>query len=297
MPTLILALPQRIAIGSRDRLPRQPQCQQYDRQHSAAEREQRQQQQGQQQPETFVQWRRAAFALGLGGVDAVGFEHAQRDQIAVVRRERGVVAAAGFGERAQGGAVEPRSEHIAVAVAIRATGRGAQPQHRDPITAAPGLHRRRIRAAAGVVGDQQDVAATETGACQQPCRFFDGAVGATAVARHHVGRQRIQKQCDVVGVVGQRRHRVRIVGVSDQCDLSAAAGAQDVRDLGARLQQPRRLHIGGLAGGRQVHRDHQRVAVLPQRLRHAAPARPRQRQHRQRERRRQHPRRQLRPPA
>ena len=297
MAALIVALPQRIAVSGGDRLPRQPQRQQRDRQHAAAEREQRQQQQRRQQPEAFIQRRRAALALGFGSIDLVGFKHAQRHQVAVVRRECGVGAAAGRGERAQRRAVQARGQHLAVAGAIRTAGRGAQPQHRDPIPRVAGLDRRRIGAAARAISDQQDVSATETSTRQQPRRFLDGAVGAAAVARHHVRRQRIQEQRDVVGVAGQRRDRVGIVGEGHQRNLSATAGAQNVRDLGARLQQPRRLHIRGLHGERHVHRDHQRVAVLPQRLRHGAPARARQRQHRQREGDRQRRRRQHCPPS
>ena len=275
MLALILPTPQ---IGGLHGLPRQPQHEQRHRQHAATEREQRQQHQRRQQPEAFVQPPATAFALRHRGIDAIGGERAERFQIGIARRERGVVAAAGGRQRAQRRHLQSRGGDIAIAPEVLAAGRGAHAQHRHAITRSARIDRRGVRAAAGAVGDQQDLAARETRALQQPRRFLDRAVRAAAVARHHLRRQRIEEQRDVLAVVGERRHRVGIVGKGDQRDLAGAA-AQDPRDLVARLQQPRRRHIGGVGRRGHVHRDHQRIAILQQRLRHFAPARPGQRQH------------------
>ena len=280
MLSLILALPQ-AAIGGERRLQRQIQRQQRNRQHATAERQQGQQQQRRQQPVAVVQRRSALFALCSRSVDAIGLQHTQRTQVVVAGPDRGVFAAARAGHLAQPVGVQPRRGDTAFRVAIRSARRRTHAQHRNAISVAARVDRSGGRPASGTTGDQQNVAAPEACTLEQPRRLLDRAIRAVAVARHHVRRQRIQEQRDVVGVIGQRRHGVGVLGEGHQRDLPAAARAQDLRDLGAGLQQSGRLYVRGQACVGQIHRDHQRIAVLPQRLRQRAPARPGQRQQHQ----------------
>ena len=78
----------------------------------------------------------------------------------------------------------------------------AQAQHRDAIAVSRRRGRFATRGGVGVVGQQQDVAVIESGLSQQPRRPRDGAIGATAIDRHDVGRQRIEEQARRC-----RRHR------------------------------------------------------------------------------------------
>ena len=104
----------------------------------------------------------------------------------------------------------------------------------------------------------------EAGIAQQPLRPGDGAVDAMAVFRHHVRRQRIEEQRDIGGILGQRRHGVGVVGEGDQRDLPAGAFAQQGRDLGAGLREPRGRQVARQHRARQVDCDHQRRLALPQ---------------------------------
>jgi hypothetical protein len=131
-----------------------------------------------------------------------------------------------------------------------------------------------------VVGQQHDVAAIETRLLQQRDRALDRAIGAMAVDGHDVGREAVEEQRDVRGILGEGRDGVRVVGEGDEPDLAAVAFAQERGDLRARLQQARRREVRGRGGARQVDRDDERRAALPRRLRDLPPRRPREREER-----------------
>ena len=101
----------------------------------------------------------------------------------------------------------------------------------------------------------EDVAVIETGLAHELDCAGDGAVRAMSVDRHHVGRERIEEERDVGGIVGQRRDGECVVGECDQAHLPARAFAQQRGEFRARLQQARRRQIRGQRAARQIERD------------------------------------------
>ena len=137
------------------------------------------------------------------------------------------------------------------------------------------------RCAVGLAGHQQDLALRGAALTQQPRGLLDRPVRPLAVGGHDVGRQRIEVQRQVGGVLGQRCDREGVIGEDQQGRLARAAGREQSGELGARLQQPRGRQVAGVRRGGQLERDHQRRRRRAlQRRRQLAPARSGQGEHR-----------------
>ena len=295
---LVGALPRRAAAGlrrGRRRLRlctgrRQPQrAQQDDRKRTAtSEQRQSEQQDQRQQPVAVILPAGQGLAVRrrAGGIARV--EHAKRPQVGCIHGDRHVLAIAGGGETFQRSRIQPRRFETTL-VAPDAAARRAQAKHLDSVPLRAGAPRLFNCGRIGAIGQQQDRATRITGLAQQPLRPVDGAIDAMTVHRHHVRRQRIEEQRNVVGIVGQRRHGERIVGKCDQCHLPARAQPQQFGQFRPRLRQPVRRQVVGQRRARQVQRDHQRFLRLQQGLRQLPPAWSGQRQRRQRPSHQRHP--------
>src|SRR5690606_19310794 len=126
------------------------------------------------------------------------------------RGQRRVAAVAGTRQCLQRTSVQPRVQDVAARVPPRRAPGGAEAQRRYPVPGRRSAGGGGDRVAASVVGQQQDVAVGEACLAQQCHRLPDGGRGIAGRGRlqrlrHDVGRQRIQEQRDVGGVVGQGR--------------------------------------------------------------------------------------------
>jgi hypothetical protein len=163
-----------------------------------------------------------------------------------------------------------------VASAIAGAGHGAHAQHRNAVAIGAGLRRGAGIGLPRLRRQQQDVAAGVAGLLEQVARQCDAAIRAPAVHRHHVGRQRVEEDGDVVGIGRDRRHHEGIVGIHHQSGLPGMR-VQERVDARARLHQARRLQVVGQRGTGKIEHDHQRAAPCLKRLRNAAPTRTGQR--------------------
>ena len=169
----------------------------------------------------------------------------QRVEIAIVRRERRVPAAADRCEPLQARGIELRHDDLAVAVgneaAFGARNRpallGAYREHADAETVARQIAGKvEIRVGNLGVRDDQDVAAAEARLPEQRRRALEARGDAAALRRHDVGVDGGHERGNRARVRRQRRHRERVRREHDQRRLPRRTPLEQIEqlELGAR---------------------------------------------------------------
>src|SRR3546814_13443858 len=121
------------------------------------------------------------------------------------RSQRFVTSTTGTGQRARRRGIQARVADRALPTAIGGTGRRSQAQYGHAIAGALGIGSGAACARVALVCNQQDVAVRETRLPEQPHRLFDAAGRVAAIARPHLGAERIPAKPAVCRRTEERR--------------------------------------------------------------------------------------------